>query len=116
MVDRLVGPDISIPSDFFIGGEYHIAKDPGGDWGYDSSFTLDEIERMLVLEYLVVGTEFRLEPSKIATHRVARDLDSYVLELIVPDEKKRIVLRYYPPAYWVKVKRRKKELCRLMTV
>lgn len=99
MIDRLEGPDISIPSDFFIGGEYHITKDPGEDWGYNSSFTLDEIERMLVLEYLEIGTEFKLDPSEIATHRVARELDSYILELIVPGEKKRIVLRYYSPAH-----------------
>lgn len=114
--DRLIVPDTSVPSDFFIGGEFHITKDPGEDWGYNSSFTLDEIERMLVLEYLAVGTEFKLDPSEIATHRVAKELDSYILELIVPGEKKRVVLRFYPPAYWVKVKRQRKRLCQHLTI
>jgi hypothetical protein len=66
-----------------VGGDYHIAHDPDQSWGKDSSFTLDEIERMLVAGFLTIGTEFSLSPSKIPTHRVVSQKGNLALMAIV---------------------------------
>lgn len=77
-----------------VGGAYHVSKDPDGSWSCDSSMTLDEIEKLLSMRYLAIGTEFRLEPSKVSTHRVVRERGILVLRLIseldkVPAPKKK---------------------------
>lgn len=55
-----------------IGGDFHIVTDPDGSWGYDSSLTWDEIKRLLDMGFLALGTEFAMEPSRVATHRVVK--------------------------------------------
>jgi phage FluMu protein Com len=53
-----------------VGGAYKITKDPDHSWVKDSSFTQDEIDRLLSMGYLSIGTEFCLAPSTLSTHRV----------------------------------------------
>ena len=79
--ERMLQPTRPV-TEMNIGGEYHITKDPDQSWGEDSSFTWDEVERMLVAQYLLVGTEFRIDPNPETTHRVIFEKGNLVLRLI----------------------------------